>query len=401
MNSIKAKVRLYCYATTDAVQIRGNRSKKSTPDKAGGLKAAHLAAVQWLEKATEARTQGAHVGSTSLIFQPTKQVRDQDATETPSLWKQVYENGELVRLESKIPMSTPGSITLILQAILPYILFLHSTVPLRLIIEGGTNVSKSPSIEYVSQVLFPLLSKALALPPIETRILKRGWSTGRSDVGLVAFDIIPIDRDSPLRPFEFSDRGDLSGIHVSLIASDNEDSIQIKTSLDAQLTNFFPGIDVDFVVDEVSGQIQRCYLLVVAETTSGCRFGSDCLAERKAAKGHNKSDRFKADQNKQMVARLAKKLKDDVLRGGCVDEFMEDQLVVFQSIANGKTRVDSHAQPASLHTQTARWVAEEILGVAFNATGSCKGAGLCDGAKVGDVDKEERLLIEKSSGLQI
>ncbi len=41
---------------------------------------------------------------------------------------------------------------------------------------------------------------------------------------------------------------------------------------------------------------------------------------------------------------------------------------------------------ASLHTRTARWVAERVLGVKFDEAGCCDGAGLVVGA---DVQKEE------------
>lgn len=40
---------------------------------------------------------------------------------------------------------------------------------------------------------------------------------------------------------------------------------------------------------------------------------------------------------------------------------------------------------ASLHTRTARWVAERVLGVKFGEAGCCDGVGLVVGA---DVQKE-------------
>ena len=47
--------------------------------------------------------------------------------------------------------------------------------------------------------------------------------------------------------------------------------------------------------------------------------------------------------------------------------------VVFQALAEGKCSIDGGSP--SLHTQTARWVAEEILNIKFNAGGHCRGVG--------------------------
>lgn len=54
-------------------------------------------------------------------------------------------------------------------------------------------------------------------------------------------------------------------------------------------------------------------------------------------------------------------------------ESLIESSVVFQALADGRSSVDG-GNP-SLHTQTARWVAEEILNVKFNASGHCKGIG--------------------------
>ena len=62
------------------------------------------------------------------------------------VWQDIFEDDKLVHRQSHIPMSSPGSILLVLQAILPYLLFSNCSsmkgqnVPLRIIIEGGTNV---------------------------------------------------------------------------------------------------------------------------------------------------------------------------------------------------------------------------------------------------------------------
>ena len=48
--------------------------------------------------------------------------------------------------------------------------------------------------------------------------------------------------------------------------------------------------------------------------------------------------------------------------------------VVFQALAHGKSTID--AREPSLHTQTARWVVEQLLGIRFDESGHCEGIGL-------------------------
>ena len=52
----------------------------------------------------------------------------------------------------------------------------------------------------------------------------------------------------------------------------------------------------------------------------------------------------------------------------------KENSVVFQALAEGKCVIDG--REPSLHTQTVRWVADEMLGVKFNAGGHCKGIAL-------------------------
>ena len=359
------------------MKIRGNRSKAATPDKAGGLKAAHLAAVKWLSLMTNAEVEGMELGSTELFFKPTRRIDDVDITQgNDGVWKAEYEDGELVRYQSRISMATPGAVALILQAVLPYIIFLSSPVPLRLVIEGGTNVSKSPSIEYVSQVLLPTLSYQLGLPPFQVEVSRRGWSGGRADIGSVVFDIEPLKKDAALTRFTLQSRGDIRKVSVSLIAPDADDRTQMRGYVKEQLANLLPEIEIEYAVDETSGNPQRCYLLLVAETTTDLRFGCDELSPRKARKGRKKDDKAKQEENRVLVSKVVRDLKRELARGGCVDQHMEDQLVIFQALAVGETLVNSETDRPSLHTQTAQWVAEQMLGTVFDAEGGCKGGGV-------------------------
>ena len=356
--------------------IRGNR-----PGKVSGLKSSHLAGVKWLASATAATTEGMEVKSTRLVFKPSlmgvaTRMEDKQENKKEGVWDDIFDDGKLIRRQSHIPMSSPGSIALVLQALLPYLLLSNCSntqghgkvTPLRVTIEGGTNVSCSPSIEYVAQVFIPVLSQKLGIPPITTRLHKRGWSTGRADVGSVTFDIEPLPRAFILPTFSFQDRGDLAKVHVSILASDATSRKLIRDKVTAQLLAYNPSVEILFPIDETSGSEKRLYLLIVAETSNGYRLGRDWLFDEKVR------DLKMEKLCEKLVSKVMKDLKKELKHGGCVDEYMQDQLVVFQALAAGKAEVDRGIdREATLHTKTARWVAEQVVGASFDELGGCHG----------------------------
>lgn len=130
---------------------------------------------------------------------------------------------------------------------------------------------------------------------------------------------------------------------------------------------------------EDSRHDKRFYLLLVATSTNGYKLGRDWLYDHKIVTG--KLDVTISKLVKQVVNELAAEIE----HGGCVDEYMRDQLVIFQALAKGKSFVDGgrlkdgSSVPPSLHTRTAEWVVNEILGVEFDGKGCCEGVGLAAG----------------------
>ncbi|KAI4245856.1 MAG: hypothetical protein L6R42_010089, partial [Xanthoria sp. 1 TBL-2021] len=58
------------YFPIHITSIRANRAPRRASQPAGGLKAAHLAAVEWLARASKADTTGMEKGSQKLEFRP-------------------------------------------------------------------------------------------------------------------------------------------------------------------------------------------------------------------------------------------------------------------------------------------------------------------------------------------
>ncbi|KAI4674555.1 uncharacterized protein J4E88_008291 [Alternaria novae-zelandiae] len=339
-------------------KIRGKRSG------GGGLKAQHLTCVQWLGQASNANINGAGLKSKEITFIPSEIVEQ---------FNSVLDAGDV-----RIKQSTPGSVNLVFQAILPYIIFSGVETPIRIRIDGGTNVSNSPSIDYGGQVLIPTL-ELIGIPHIGIQIHSRGWSQGSATVGSVTYTISPMKER--LSAFQLLDRGENTSVTATIIAPKDTER-QFREELDVMFerrqSRFFGDTgDHDNRVDitfEDSHHDKRYYLLLVATTSTGMKLGRDWLYDRG----------FRAGKLKQIIPTIVKKVSDDLLteieHGGCVDEYLRDQMVVFQALAEGRSKVyggkrkDVLMEP-SLHAKTAQWVAKEIIGVEFDDEGGCKGIG--------------------------
>ena len=106
-----------------------------------GLKAQHTACIKTLLDATRAEVTGCSVGSKSVEFRPKVSPAD------------------LVNRNLRIKAESAASVLLVFQALLPFLLFAggENGSPVTATIQGGTNVSFSPSFEYLDQVLLPSL----------------------------------------------------------------------------------------------------------------------------------------------------------------------------------------------------------------------------------------------------
>lgn len=364
--------------TRKPINITSIRGKRPS---GGGLKAQHLTSVQWLGQASKAHTSGAELKSRELTFIP--------STIIASKTQYQAENRNI-----QISQSTPGSVNLVLQAILPYILFSGIHSPIHVTISGGTNVSNSPSTEYITQVLTPML-QLIGIPPIETQLHSRGWSQGTTTLGSVTYTITPLKNRLP--SFQLVNRGAITRITATIIApkaTEADFCNELNAMFERRESRFFdtqtPDTQITF---QDSQHEKRYYILLVATASTGIKLGRDWLYDRRVAPG--------------VIPAMVKKVSDDLLaeieHGGCVDEYMRDELVVFQALAEGTSCVSGGKNKdglvgMSLHAKTAVWVAGEMLGVRFDENGACEGVGFSPASK-GDVDEDE--LVGKMDGLGV
>lgn len=127
---LRSALTLSCI-TQRPIQIENIRHNRKVP----GLRPSHLSTIKLLGKICNAKIDGANVGSTKITFAP----------------------GEIQNTRLQENVGTAGSISLILQAIIPAVSL--SGKKLELQIAGGTDVPWSPTANYTKYVLSEAYSR--------------------------------------------------------------------------------------------------------------------------------------------------------------------------------------------------------------------------------------------------
>ena len=131
--------------TGKPVRITRIRQGRSKP----GLAAQHARAITALAVICDARTSGATPGSSEIVFTP----------------------GEIRGGRHRVEIGTAGSVTLLMQCLLPALL--RADAPSSLHILGGTDVNWSPTVDYFKNVFLPALSSFGAKVSLD--VLQRGY----------------------------------------------------------------------------------------------------------------------------------------------------------------------------------------------------------------------------------
>ncbi|KAI1778920.1 EPT/RTPC-like protein [Hypoxylon cercidicola] len=378
--------------------VRGNKGGRG--GKGGGLKAQQVAAIQWLAEVTRAEVDGMTVGGHTLEFRPSL---------PPTALQQ-----------RKFDIAAGGTVSstlLVFQAVLPFLLFAgnENGEPIDLEINGGTNCSFSLSYEYLDQILLPTLQDKFGIN-IERQLKKRSWTLGPLKGGSMWLRIHPLPPgqslkvqqpwDKPITAEDFK----LKQIDVSMLVPYALKE-HLERALVSDLDRLFPDVAVNFLLFEDSGHETRMYTLLVAHSETGLRWGRDYLYDKSRKKKDHQT------LSSELSRKVCKELFEEISIHGVVDEYLQDQLVVFQALADGRTSFHRGTKPAdvdtdggvaddlddskapldpkperkmrkdktdkpfgegSTHTTTARWVASELLPTVqwFDKGSVCDGTGI-------------------------
>ncbi len=313
------------------VRVTNIRAKRPNP----GLRAQHITAVKAVGALCEAEIEGLELGSSSLVFRPRR------------------------RLSGKLffDVGTAGSITLVLQAMMPAAAFAPGTVELDLV--GGTDVRWSPTVDYILHVVLPILR--LMGYGAELQVYRRGHYPKGG--GKVTTMITPA---RSLRSLTLIERGDVAkirGVSHCVRLPPHVAERQAQSARQVLEAAGFKNAEIaleSYPADRDAHLAPGSGMALFAETTTPAILGSDSLGER--------------SKPAEAVGReAAGKLLEELRSGAAVDVHMGDILIPYLAVAEGSSTFK--VSKISLHTITNIGVTELISGVKFDVEGSLDSPG--------------------------
>jgi len=312
---VRQAVALAALTGTD-IRITNVRSKRPNP----GLRAQHTSVVEAIRSLVDGKTDGNAVGSSSLLFQPGR---------------------EVVRGSYAWDIGSAGSTVLLAQALLPLIAFHRHEATVQL--SGGVFQDFAPSFYHLEYSLMPLLGR-MGLT-VDARMLRPGYvPVGQ---GSIEMDVCRLD--APLQPLTLEDRGEVRrvwGISLASHLSRRKVARRMADAARALLESVGYAAEIEEVDDETAAQ-PGAAVAVFADTAAGVTLGADRAgAPRRMAEavGHH----------------AARVLLEDLQTHASVDRFTADQLIIFAGLADGESRW--RIPRLTDHIEAGAWLAREFLG---------------------------------------
>jgi len=301
---VRSAITLSC-VTKKPVHIEDIRRNRKIP----GLRPQHVAAVKMLQKISNAKVVGNEVGSTKLKFIP-KEIKVQTLNED---------------------VGTAGSVSLILQTIIPLATILEEKLEVR--VKGGTDVLWSPTINYSKKIL----KEALRRMGLEfsLKVIKRGYfPKGGGEIKLKVFP-------SKVTAISFSKQTSNSITMLCTYSNMSREKVSEGIKKIAKELNGNLAVDIKMAKEEAIDSGSSLLVYAVDKRTV---FGMDSLFDKK-------SGNFDFDAEGFLGNSFA------------IDENLADMLVVPASLAAGKTTFE--VREVTSHLETNLFVASTITGCRY------------------------------------
>jgi len=283
-----------------------------------GLRPQHVAAVRACTELCGARASGLQVGSREFTLEPGPRIRGGSCA-----WD----------------IGTAGSATMFALALLPVAAFAETFLEAR--ITGGVFQDFAPSPFHMQHVLVPILARMGI--GAELRLVRAGYVP--LGAGVVELRVRPVERSIAALVLDEPGRvGGVAGLAFASHLAARGVSERMARACEEQLARAGLASRIDRVEDEQALHA-GAGLATWAETTTGCRLGSDRAgAVRRSSEAIG---RF-----------VAQRLLEDLSTGATVDRHLADQLVLFAAVAAGVTRY--RVPRETEHLASNLWLAERF-----------------------------------------
>lgn len=289
-----------------------------------GLRPQHLEAVLTAARLCDAKLEGAELGSRELWFKPGK-----------------VKGG---RVEAEI--GTAGSIPMLIMTVLPICAFAENTVHLH-VSKGGTDVSNSPTINYIRYVLLPILKRM----GINAALTVHKYGYYPKGMGEVLITVEPKQCLAPIRLENFGKIKIIKGVSICTFLSDRRVAERQANTANAYLKEKGYAADIQ-VTNDQSNPLQKGSSLVLwAETDMNAILGADAIGELRKT-------------SETVGQEAAEKLLAEISVKPTVDVHLADMLIPYVALAEGKSTYLTRT--ISEHLETNIWLAEKIVNTKFN-----------------------------------
>ncbi|MDT7858991.1 MAG: RNA 3'-terminal phosphate cyclase [Candidatus Aenigmarchaeota archaeon] len=304
--------------TLQPIRVFNIRINRPNP----GLRPQHLTGVLEAAKLCHAEVKNAKIGSTEITFIP----------------KRLDIPNRII-----IDIKTAGSVTLLLQTILPIVIFSNKKVSITIF--GGTDVPGSPTINYYKKVFAYYLEKFGVI--LKINVERYGfYPKGGGKVN------IEVNGVKNLNSVSFVEKGELREISGFSIASKELQKARVAERQIAGLESVLEKINGSYqYVDTLSIGTS---LLAIAEYEN-CILGKDGLGE----KGKRAED---------VGREVGLELKKSIESNACLDKFMADQILIFAALARGSSEFT--IEEFTDHVNTNMITCEKLLNVKFEKEGN-------------------------------
>jgi RNA 3'-phosphate cyclase len=308
------------------VRVTNIRGARPQP----GLRPQHLLAVRSVAEICGAHLTGAEIGSREIEFHP---------------------SGIQAKADWRLDVGTAGSVTLILQCLLPALTHAPSQSSLTLI--GGTDVPFSPPWGFFTEVFSPALAELG--PRAQSRLAMRGFYPKGG--GEVSASVTP----ASIAPISWTERGAITRIRgrsysLGLPAhiAERMRAAALSALGEEARGKLLPNPEVDLEIN-VSGRSEGCGIVIWAESENGRRFAGSALGRR-----GKPAERVGEEAAHALLAELGST--------AAVDTHLADQLIVWLALASGSS--DFTTSRITDHVRSASQVAEAIAGARIELSDS-------------------------------
>ncbi len=302
--------------TGTPIRLTRIRARRPKP----GLAAQHLTALRAVAMLAGGAIEGLALGATEVAFRP----------------------GPIEGGDFRFDVGTAGSITLLVQALLPALVHARKPSTVRLI--GGTDVRGAPPLDYLRFVLLPLLARCGVDARID--VVRRGYyPRGGGEVVLAV-------QPSPLRSPGHIVAGPLRQVRAFVHTARLPEHVALR--MRAAALSELAGLPIEARIETQSESAGAGGAIVLAADCAGTTLGAGRVAERGV-------------RAETLGEAAAKELARDLALSVALDVHAADQVIVYLALAcaAGGTASFTTAE-ASLHTTTAIRLAERLLPVRFS-----------------------------------